>query len=131
MFVFDSAGLCLGVGSRGAFTFESGILLLEPLHAAARVNQLLLAGEERMALGTDFHVQDVALVSGARLESAATSADDSDLVIRGVNLVLHKTPYLPLVQTSILAASPESFKLSFFWVVSQFERSADLQVGTC
>jgi hypothetical protein len=35
-------------------------------------------------------------------------------VILGVNLVLHKTPWLPLVQTSILAASRQSFKLSFF-----------------
>jgi hypothetical protein len=66
-----------------------------------------------MALGTDFHVQDVVLVSGARLESAATRADHSDFMIFRVNLFLHKTPCLPLEQTYILTASPETFNLSF------------------
>ena len=92
---------------------ESGVLPLEPLHAAGAVHKLLLARKERMALGTDVQVQEVALVSRARLESVAARADHIDLMIVRVNLVLHKTPYLPPEQTFILTASPETFNSSF------------------
>src|SRR5580693_6610896 len=53
------------------------ILLLEPIHAALGVDQLLASGEERVATGADFDAY-VALVGRARLERVSTGADDVD-----------------------------------------------------
>ena len=50
-----------------------GELAAEALDAAGGVDQLLLAGEERVAGGADFD-DDVALVGGARLEVVAAGA---------------------------------------------------------
>lgn len=46
-----SALLCFGVDRLAA------ILALEPFNAAGSINQLLFAGVERMAVGTDFDAQ--------------------------------------------------------------------------
>src|SRR5262245_64226791 len=42
--------------SGGSFLVLFGVFLLETLDAARRVNQLLFAGEERVAVRADFHV---------------------------------------------------------------------------
>src|SRR5262249_48134320 len=63
--------------------------LLEPLDATTRVDELLLARVERVALGADLdgHVA----LGGARLELVPTRAlDDRELVLR-VDISLHGT----------------------------------------
>jgi len=59
-------------------------LAAEALDAACRVDQLLLAGEERVARGADFD-DDVALVGGARLERVAAGALHVDVAVTGVD----------------------------------------------
>ena len=47
-----------------------GILATEALDAACRIHQALLAGEERVAVGADFHA-DPAFMGGARFKCVA------------------------------------------------------------
>src|SRR5690349_2557556 len=60
---------CSGFAAAGACVF-----LLEAINAAGGINQLLAAGEERVAGGADFHA-DIALVRRPRLEHVAARAD--------------------------------------------------------
>jgi hypothetical protein len=70
-------GFCLaGVGV--------GKLAAEALDAACGIDQLLLAGEERVAGGADFE-DDIALVRGAGLKVIAAGALDGDGVVLRVN----------------------------------------------
>ena len=62
-------------------------LLVELLHAAAGVDQLLLAGVEGVALGADFH-GDV-LTGGAGLDDVAAGAADGGLVVLGMDAFFH------------------------------------------
>src|SRR5215472_14880043 len=70
-----------------------GILLLEALDAAGGVHELLLAGEERMAVRANFHAHHVALDSRARLECVAAGAMHGYVVIVGVNTGFHGFPF--------------------------------------
>src|ERR1039458_7321062 len=82
----SGARLGLGLGLLGGAAFL--VLLLKSFDASRGVHQLLLACVEGMAVGADFHA-DVALVRGAGLECVATSADDVELVVSGMNTGLH------------------------------------------
>jgi hypothetical protein len=62
----------------------SGVLAAEAFDAASGIDKLLLAGEKRVALRTDFDV-DVALVGGASDEVRAAGALDVNLAIAWVN----------------------------------------------
>ncbi len=73
---------CLLLGSYGCVRL--GILAAEALDAACGVDQLLLAGKERVAGGADFDM-DVALVGGASGKIVAASALYVYLVVAGVN----------------------------------------------
>ena len=66
----------------------SAVTLVEAIHASGGVNQLLLAGKERVAGRTDFHVQ-VALFGRARLKRLAAGAGNGDLNVFGVNSWFH------------------------------------------
>ena len=57
------------------------VLLVELIHAAAGVNELLLAGVERVALGADLD-GDVLLRGAGLVHGAAGAADGGGLVIR-------------------------------------------------
>ena len=59
--------LCWLAAGGGFARVGGGVLAAEALDAAGGVDQLLLAGEERVAGGADFD-DDVALVRGAGLE---------------------------------------------------------------
>src|SRR5438045_5506018 len=72
---------------RGRFRLLA-VALVEAVNAARRVNQLLLAREERVALRADFDV-DVALLRRARLERAAAGAVDVRRVVVGMDSLLH------------------------------------------
>lgn len=76
--------LCGGGG--GGFV---GVLLLEALDAAGCVDQLLLAGEEWVALRADFDADQFAFAGGAGLEGASAGAVNRDSVIIGVNSFFH------------------------------------------
>ena len=64
------------------------ISLLKSVYTTAGINQLLLTGEERMALGTNFNA-DLAL-SGAGLESVAAGALYNSLIVIGMNPFSHE-----------------------------------------
>ena len=63
------------------------VALLEAVDTAAGVNQLLLAGKERVALGADFNAQ--LLLGGAGHEGIAAHAGDGRLLILRVDAFLH------------------------------------------
>src|SRR4029453_12754752 len=63
------------------------VLPLETLHAPGRVHELLLAGEEGMAVGADFH-PDVRL-GRARLDDLPAGAGDRRVHIFRMNAHLH------------------------------------------
>lgn len=60
---------------------------LEAVNASASVNQLLLAGKERMALGAQFYLQ--LLLDRASFKGLPTSAGDDCFTIVGMDLFLH------------------------------------------
>src|SRR6266704_2785256 len=69
-----------------------GVLLGEALDAAGGVDQFLLAGEERVATGADFHAKHVALNGRPSLESVAAGAVHCHGVIIRVNPGFHEAP---------------------------------------
>jgi hypothetical protein len=74
-----------GVG----FDLGVGVLLGETFDAAGGVDQLLLAGEEGMAIGADFDAQHVALNGRASLERVAAGAVHRNGMIVGVDTGFH------------------------------------------
>jgi hypothetical protein len=75
----------------GSCAFGSGFLaiaLVEAIDASGGVDQLLLAGKERVASGADFDVQ-VALFGRARLERLAASAGNCDIDVFWMNSWFH------------------------------------------
>jgi hypothetical protein len=76
-----------------------GVLAAEALYAACRVYQALLAGEERVAVGADFHA-DLALVRGAGLEIVSAGAMYLDCCVLWVNSWLRHDLDEPFLQSS-------------------------------
>jgi hypothetical protein len=64
------------------------IATIESIDAPSGINQLLLAGEKRMASGTNFYVQ-IALFGRTRLKIFATGTSNGDLVIFRMNSRFH------------------------------------------
>src|SRR5512135_1411343 len=91
-FLGAAPSTALGTGSAvpslALLLFHLGVLAAEAFHAPGGVQQLLLAGEEGMAGGTDFHV-DVALVGGAGQKGVATGAMHAHFVVSGMDGCLH------------------------------------------
>ena len=84
------------------------VTLLETVYTSTRINQLLAAGVERMALGANFNL-DV-LLGRTSLNNCTTRASDSSLFVLGMDTFLHEFHLshqisvkrhnaLPLVQT--------------------------------
>lgn len=65
------------------------VSLFELVHTATGVNQLLFAGEVRMAFGANFYSEFVALFGGAGLECVTASADDVHGVVLGMDTFFH------------------------------------------
>lgn len=72
----------------GLRVVEFFIFATEPLDAAGRVDELLLAGKKRMALGTNFHA-DIGL-GGACLEFIAAGAPNRCLVTFRMSIFFHR-----------------------------------------
>jgi hypothetical protein len=68
-----------------------GVPLLEPLHAASRIDKLLRAREKRMALraDADTHV----FPRGTRLEDVPTRAMNNCVNVFWMDLGFHKSPF--------------------------------------
>ena len=71
----------------GALLVEIGVLLAEAVNAASRIEEALLAGEERMASGADFHMDGFSF-SGEEFYLIAAGAGDLGLVHFGMNFFL-------------------------------------------
>ena len=69
------------------YTLLDAVLLVELVNTAAGVDQLLLAGVERVALGANLD-GDV-LAGGAGLDDVAAGAPDCGLIIFGMYAFLH------------------------------------------
>ena len=65
-----------------------GVFFLKLVNASSRIDQLLFAGEKRMAVRTNFNT-DVAFVRRACLKSMLTRADHIYVVIGGMNSSFH------------------------------------------
>lgn len=78
---------CRG-GIGGLRLAHLGVLLLEAVDASFRIDQLLFAGEERVAARTDFHA-DIALMSGTRLELVSAGANDIHFFVSRVDSRFH------------------------------------------
>ena len=81
--------------SRGMIFLNSGkirlldaVLLVELINTAARIDELLLAGVEGVALGADLN-GDV-LTGGAGLDDLTAGAADGGRLIVGMNSGLHR-----------------------------------------
>ena len=61
--------------------------LVETVNTSTGVNQLLLAGVERVALGADFNTN--VLLGGASGKDIATRATDRGLFVLGMDTFLH------------------------------------------
>lgn len=87
-------GLLLGGACFCGFHFGGGvgIFLGKALDAAGGINELLLAGEERMAIRADFDIQLVALDRRTSREIVAAGAVHRNGVIVGVNTGFHEAP---------------------------------------
>ena len=70
------------------------VFLLETLHSARRIDQLLLPGKEWVAIRANFDAQHVALDRRACLESVSASAMDGYRVIIGVDSGFHNSPFV-------------------------------------
>ena len=68
----------------GLFHVET---LLEAVNASAGINQLLLAGIERMALGANFNLE--LTLDRTRLKRLTAHATDDGLAIFGMDLFFH------------------------------------------
>ena len=64
------------------------IALVEAIDASCGIDQLLLAGKERVASGTNFNVQ-VTFLGGASFKGLAARAGDGDINVFWVNSWFH------------------------------------------
>ena len=80
------------------------VALLEHIHAAAGVYQLLLARKERVAFGTYFDF-DV-LLGGPGVDHIAAGACDGGLMVVGMYILLHRSDFTSL--RSKMGARPAS-----------------------
>ena len=95
---FSRGSKVLLLRGRGSGFF---VLAAEALDAAGGIHQLLLAGKERMAVGTDFNV-DVAIVSRPGQERIPAGAVNANFVVVRMNGCLHVASK-PFLQKAILA----------------------------
>ena len=70
-----------------------GVFLGEAFDAACGVQQLLFAGEERVAIGADFDAQHCAFDRRARGEIVSTGTVNGNGVIVRVNTGFHESPF--------------------------------------
>jgi hypothetical protein len=87
--------------------FFDVVFLPEPFYAARRIDELLLAGKERMTRGTNFHL-DV-FYGGTGLDNVPAGAGYRRLFIFRMNLVSHTNPL-----AAPLSAAAKTYMLGLF-----------------
>ena len=92
MAVPQGAGVTLLFGGLGLGS-GVGVFLGEALDAAGGVNQLLLAGEERVTIRADFDIQPVPLDGRTSREIVAAGAVHRNGMIVGVDTGFHEAPF--------------------------------------
>ena len=85
----------------GLFHVET---LLETVNTSTGINQLLLAGKERMALGADFNLQFG--LDRPRLKRLTAYATDDGLAIFGMDLFFHA--FSPLLRMLWVFIKPQN-----------------------
>ena len=85
--------LLLGGVGCGGFRCGVGVFLGEAFDAACSVQELLFAGEERVAIGADFDAQHCAFDRRARGEIVSTGTVNRNRVIVRVNTGFHESPF--------------------------------------
>jgi hypothetical protein len=93
----------------GGHSLGLGVLATEALNAARGVDQLLFAGEERVAVGANFGV-DIAFVRGARGEVVPARADHANLVIVRMDPLLRHDSKTLSLQSSYFSGKAVSGK---------------------
>jgi len=68
------------------------VLLHKLIHPARRIHKFLLAGKERVALGTYLYA-DIRL-SGTRVDGLAAGADNRAVLVTGMYLIFHAVSLL-------------------------------------
>jgi hypothetical protein len=68
-----------------------GILAAKALDSAGGVNQFLLAGEERVAVGADFYVH-VAFMGGASRKAVTACTQNANLMVGRMDGCFHSSP---------------------------------------
>jgi hypothetical protein len=93
----------------GGHSLGLGVLATEALNAARGVDQLLFAGEERVAVGANFGV-DIAFVRGTRGEVVPARADHANLVIVRMDPLLRHDSKTLSLQSSYFSGKAVSGK---------------------
>jgi hypothetical protein len=107
----QGGGFCPGRARllTGGHSLGLGVLATEALNAARGVDQLLFAGEERVAVGANFGV-DIAFVRGARGEVVTARADHANLVIVRMDPLLRHDSKTLSLQSSYFSGKAVSGK---------------------
>ena len=87
-----SSGLYQTGGKFYRYKLLDAVLLVELINTAAGVNELLLAGVERMALCADFNGEILFGAAGG-ISCAASALDDGGLIVR-MDTLLHNVTLL-------------------------------------
>ena len=74
---------------RVGFIRLNTVAFLELIDAPARINEFLLAGKERMALGADVDLDNVNVLSGAGFERRTASTLHLYYLVVRMNVLLH------------------------------------------
>src|SRR6185436_5874436 len=85
----ESRSLASSLRRRSLGVFRS-VLLTEAIDATLRIDELVLAGEERMAVRADFDVERAARRAG--LDDVSARAGDAARRVDGVRVRLHSEP---------------------------------------
>ena len=112
--------------SAGASLF---VLPAEAFDASCGVNQLLFAGEERVAIRADFQV-DIALMGGSGGKRVPASAHYADFVVCGMDIGFHFSSFSYHRGTRSLSASfPGTSSLREFRRIQQTGVNAEVHEG--
>lgn len=78
------------------------VTLLELINSTARIYQLLLAGIVRMAFATNFYLNRVAVLGRATYKAGSASANDSNVMIIRLDILVHIITYLCKILYSMI-----------------------------
>ena len=74
---------------RVGFVQLNTVAFLELIDASARINEFLLAGKERMALGADIDFDNVYVLGGSGFKRRTASTLQLDYLVVRMNVLLH------------------------------------------